>query len=143
MRSLIVYDAECPYCTGTAKIASLSRQFEAAPFRSDEAQRVLNQAFAEPGFTLFLFRADRVYWGDEAAREISEMLRFPQVLVSFFQKSYPKLVKLFSFLSGRDEGFRSPEHGECEKCSTAEHMGGEKELDEDTVRALAEVLSKI
>ncbi len=124
----LVYDSGCPYCTGIAKLASSLSDIEIQSYQSDEARELLDETFEDPGFTLYLFEEDTVYWGSEAAERISEHLGIPGVLRPAVVGTYPHLVKLFSILSGRS-GVRQPVC-DNERCYHNSETGGSKPLQE-------------
>lgn len=122
---LLIYDSHCPYCKGTAKLAELlSSNIETAAYRSEKAQEVLEESFEEPGFTLYLFGREKIYYGGRAAKKTAEIIGMPGFLARFFSRAYPFLVKIFSFLSFRTREMEMPGEYNCKSCAVDKESGG-------------------
>lgn len=122
MERTVIYDKGCPYCISIAKIVNLSKRFEIISYDSEEAQKILEEEFEDPGFTFYLVEEDKIYFGDRAAQRIAEKLYRSKILGKIFLKLYPHLSKVFSVLSGRTS-VRQPECDE-EKCLINKENGG-------------------
>jgi predicted DCC family thiol-disulfide oxidoreductase YuxK len=121
----LIYDRECPYCTGIARLSAKITGMIIIPYQSEEAQEFLEGEFQEPGFTLYLIEDEKIFFGDMAAEEAAEKMKMPGPIVSLAVVSYPFLVKLFSVLSGRS-GVSQPVCDK-EKCVRRNKSGGVKE----------------
>ncbi len=124
----LVYDSGCPYCTGIAKLASSLSDIDILPYQSDEARKLLEESFEDPGFTLYLFEDDTVYWGSSAAERTSEHLGIPGFLRPAVVSTYPYLVRVFSVLSRRS-GVRQPVC-DNDRCYHNSRTGGSKPIKE-------------
>jgi len=122
VKSTVIYDEGCPYCVSIAKIVDISKRFEIISYDSEEAKKILEQEFEDPGFTFYLVEEDKIYFGDKAAQRIAEKLYRSKILGKTFLKLYPYLSKLFSVLSRR-EGIRQPICDE-ERCVVNKENGG-------------------
>lgn len=122
----LVFDRNCPYCTAIALVAEKTSNLDRIPFQSEEAQKKLKEAFEDPGFTLFLFEDEKVFWGREAARRVAEKSFIPGFIAWPGIRFYPELRKLFSFLSDRAE-VREPVC-ETQSCVVNHKDGGIKVL---------------
>jgi len=122
----LIYDNDCPYCKAVSLAAAVVSNIQALPYESEKAQEMLESAFEDPGFTLYLFEEESVYWGREAARRTLERTSLPKNLFLPFIRFYPQFVRTFSVLSGRN-GVREPV---CtsERCLSNEKGGGRKKL---------------
>lgn len=125
--AILIYDRKCHYCRIIADITSQLSDIEVMPYQNEEAQDMLEEAFEDPGFTLYLFEDDRVYWGREAARMAAKKTLLPSIALGPVINFYPWLVKLFSELGGR----REVKHPVCrsDRCIVAEEGGGMKKLE--------------
>ncbi len=108
---LLIYDGECAYCRGFARLVGLldsRKSLALLPFESEGAQRVLRAQFGDSfGFSMFLFEEDCVSWGREAARRIVQGLQVPGARVAFWL--YPALVAIVSWLTRRQRKVCGPE----------------------------------
>jgi|GEM_PF-1597790 len=120
--STLIYDEKCPYCVTISKIVDLSSRFRTISYQSEEAQKLLEEEFTDPGFTFFLFEEDKIFYGDRAAKRTAEKLYRSKILGKLFYKLYPYLSKIFSFLSRRPE----IENPECDqgRCIIENKNGG-------------------
>jgi len=103
--AVLVYDGACAYCR---RLVGLLRWFDHQglltfwAYDSRRAQSVLKAQFgAEQGFTMYLFTNTDVYWAQAAARQATQMLKFPVSLSLCVERVYPTLVRAISMLSGR------------------------------------------
>jgi len=72
MAATLIYDEGCPYCVMIAKTVNLSPRFEIIPYSSEQAKKLLEDEFDDPGFTFYLFDEDKIYFGDRAAERTAE-----------------------------------------------------------------------
>ncbi len=122
---LLIYDSHCPYCTATARLAELlSSKIETSAYRSDKAQEILKESFDEPGFTLYLFSDEKIFYGNEAAKKTADIIGMPNFMARFFSTVYPFLVKIFSILSFRTRKMKMPKDYSCRSCKLDEESGG-------------------
>jgi predicted DCC family thiol-disulfide oxidoreductase YuxK len=120
MDEIVVYDGDCPFCRLAATTASLLLGLEKLDFDSSDAQRLLEDEFEDPGFTLYLFEEDTVYFGGEASRRVAERVGLPQFLAELVSRHYLQLAGLLSVLTGRRRSVELPScNGECRV-----HRGG-------------------
>jgi predicted DCC family thiol-disulfide oxidoreductase YuxK len=100
---VLIYDGQCAYCRGFARLAralDFSKKFALLPFESEPAQRLLRAQFgADFGFAMFLFEEDSVSWGRAAAQRIVQSLRLPGARLAFWL--YPTIVSIVSRLTRR------------------------------------------
>lgn len=122
----LIYDEKCLYCRAVSQTAAYMSDIEILPYDTDKARKRIQDAFEEPGFTLYLFDDDRVYWGRQAAKKVAEKTAVPYTLLHPVIASYPYLVRLFSVLSSR-AGVEQPEC-DSERCLANEEGGGMKKL---------------
>jgi hypothetical protein len=141
MKSLLIYDADCPYCAATARIASLSRKIERLPYNDERSQKLLDEVFDEPGFTLYLFEKDAVYWGNQAAGRVSDILGFPGFLREFFIRTYLSYVRVVSFLVRREREVAMPMVCQDEVCVTDAGSGGHQPIGDEVQELLKKVFS--
>lgn len=139
MSRLLIYDAECPYCAGIARLTGLLSAIQLRQYQTDDVQDLLDATFPDPGFTLYLFTEDTVYWGSAAAERAAEQLRFPQILVRLITRLYPALVRLFSILSRRS-GVSQPTCT-CDTGVTNARSGGVQPLPDDAREPLENAAS--
>jgi len=102
-KKLLIYDGQCAYCRGFARLAralDFSQKFALLPFEGEPAQRLLRAQFGEDfGFAMFLFEEDSVSWGRTAAQRIVQNLRLPGARLAFWL--YPTIVSIVSRLTRR------------------------------------------
>lgn len=122
MVATVIYDEGCPYCVLIAKTVNLSHRFDILSYSSDQAKKLLEEEFEDPGFTFYLFEEDKIYFGDKAAERTAEKFYRSKIAGKFFLKSYPYLSRLFSILSRRS-GIRQPECSDG-KCIMKSGSGG-------------------
>jgi predicted DCC family thiol-disulfide oxidoreductase YuxK len=100
---VLIYDGQCAYCRGFARLArtlDFSQKFALLPFESEPAQRLLRAQFgADFGFAMFLFEEDSVSWGRAAAQRIVQNLQLPGARLAFWL--YPTIVSIVSRLTRR------------------------------------------
>ncbi len=114
MPDTVIYDGNCPFCRLAANTASKFLGLERLEFDSGDAQRLLEREFDDPGFTLYLFEEDTVYFGGEASRRIAERLGLPGFLAEYVSEHYLQLAGLLSVLTGRRRSVELPScNGEC------------------------------
>ncbi len=118
----VIYDEGCPYCVTIARIVNLSPRFEIISFDSEEAQKILEKEFKDPGFTFYLVEEEKIYFGDRAAQRTAEKLYRSKIAGKIFLKLYPYLSKTFSVLSRRT-GVKQPECS-SERCIVNQENGG-------------------
>lgn len=110
MKLLLIYDGTCAYCRSFARLVralDLRKRFVLLPFESDDAQRLLRAQFGESfGFAMFLFDAESVSWGSEAAKRIVQALSLPGASLAFWL--YPKIVQVVSLLTRRQRSVCGP-----------------------------------
>lgn len=108
---ILIYDGQCAYCRGFARLVrllDLRKRFIVLPFESTHAQSLLHAQFGENfGFAMFLFEADSISWGSEAAQRIVQTLSLPGASVAF--RLYPALVKWVSRVTRRERTVCGPE----------------------------------
>lgn len=110
----MVYDGDCSFCRLAATTASLLLGLEKLDFGSSDAQKLLEDEFEDPGFTLYLFEDDTVYFGGEASRRVAERAKLPRFLAEFVSRHYLQLAGLLSILTRRRRSVERPScNGEC------------------------------
>ncbi len=111
---LLMYDSHCAYCRGFARVVRLldvRKRFIVLPLESDPAQVLLRAQFGENfGFAMFLFEAESVSWGSEAAQRIIQALALPGASLAFWL--YPAIVKCVSRVTRRERTVCGPECAE-------------------------------
>lgn len=110
---LLIFDAECGYCRGFARLIRLldsRKQFSIIPYAAPQAQMLLKTQFDDRyGFTMYLFERQEVSWGQEAARRIIENISLPRWMARLAFYVYPLLVKLVSRWTGRTRPVCDPD----------------------------------
>jgi len=139
MPRLLIYDADCPYCASIARLTAFLSAIQIRQHQDESVQELLEATFPEPGFTLFFYTDEMVYWGSAAAEAVADRLGFPQPLTGLVAQGYPYLVRIFSLLSRRS-GVRQPSCT-CDTCVTNAEGGGLQPLPDDARGTLETVVS--
>ncbi len=121
-RAVLIYDGDCAYCRRFAWAARrLDRSGRVRPLEYDAegAQALLAAQFGDrPGFTMYLFRGERVYWAQAAARELVSLLGLPAFVSWLAFRLYPALVKFVTRLTRRERAVCMPGQGACSAALT-------------------------
>jgi predicted DCC family thiol-disulfide oxidoreductase YuxK len=142
VQGLLIYDTHCPYCRGIVRLASLSPRLRSQPYQSGATEDLLDTAFHDPGFTLYLFYGDQVYWGSEAAEKTTSILHLPRPVSRVIYRAYPYLVRLFTILSQREQEVALPS---CtgDVCTSETGTGGTKDMDDETRKLLEQTFDEL
>lgn len=98
MTAVAIYDDKCRACTS---FSSLGRGITPLGYSTDEAKKLMTAQFGNDyGFILMLFTDDTVYWGKDAAAEISAT-GYTKVIRGVTHFFYPAAVKLMNVLLRR------------------------------------------
>lgn len=112
-KEVLIYDGECSYCRGFARLVRLldrRKQISMAPFDASESQGLLRAQFGDNyGFSMYLFEAEEVSWGREAARRIIESVSLPRWMARLAFYVYPSCVRLMSKVTGRTRTVCGPD----------------------------------
>jgi predicted DCC family thiol-disulfide oxidoreductase YuxK len=122
----LIFDQDCPYCKAVSVIAEKTAPVETVPYQSETAQEMLEDSFEDPGFTMYLFKDQNVYWGKEAARRVAYLDIIPFFVLWPAVRFYPQLRKVFSMLSDRAQ-IQKPACS-SESCQINHENGGIKKL---------------
>jgi hypothetical protein len=102
--AVLVYDAECPYCSATARAFRRLRGVGTVSWYDETAQELLRAQFGETPFAVVLVdrRQRRIYAGRSAAEEVAERAGAPDVVSSLVRDRYDELAWVVGVASGRD-----------------------------------------
>lgn len=80
--AVVLYDADCPYCSAATKALRRTQHLGAVAWSEDAAQSFLDAQFGDTPFAIILVDSseDRVYVGRDAARELAERAGLPNLL---------------------------------------------------------------
>lgn len=107
MKGISIYDDKCAACTAFGR----HRAALAFGYSTRAAKRLMEAQFGRDyGFTLMLFTQNRVYWGSDAAAELSKVgfSPFGGLYNALAHSLYPLVVKLLSLLLKRKTLPRPP-----------------------------------
>jgi len=108
---VLIYDGQCAYCRGFVRLVralDFRKRFFVLPYEREPAQALLRAQFGESfGFAMFLFEAESVSWGREAAKRVVQALSLPGASVAFWL--YPTIVKFISRVTRRERTVCGPE----------------------------------
>lgn len=131
--ALLIYDGECAYCRGFARLLRLldrKGRLLQLPFEADEAQKLLRAQFdADIGFAMYLAEPVRIHWGARAAERATARLSAPAWIGRLAFRSYPTLVSIVSRLTRRERTVCGP--GCAMGTATAARSHGEADLTDD------------
>lgn len=117
MKSVVIYDSDCVYCSnlvGAVRKIDKKKKLNFLPFKSKIAQKILHEQFGkEIGFTLYLFEKNRATWGDSATLRLIKILGFPPLLAKTLSRFYPHFVKMISFMIRRHQLVCPPGQEKC------------------------------
>jgi predicted DCC family thiol-disulfide oxidoreductase YuxK len=111
--AVLVYDGECPFCSAAASALRRLEGVGAIAWDEDAAQSFLDTQFDEAPFALVFAdsREERVYLGEEAARELCERAGLPVLIQDVIGDNYESLADAVRTVTGV-EGDPDPYHGE-------------------------------
>ena len=104
-RALLIYDGDCAYCRGLARLASRldrGRELALADYDQPEVQALLRAQFGDGyGLAMYCFQPGGVAWGSHAAERVALLLGAPPLLGRLVYRFYPRIVWGVSRLSRR------------------------------------------
>ena len=106
--AVVIYDAECPYCSAATKALRRVDGLGAVSWHDDAAQAFLEDQFGEPLFAVFLVvpAERRLYAGKAAARELCDMAGMPELFGRLVERQFDRFERSVEWLSAHD---RRPE----------------------------------
>ena len=104
MRSVLIYDGDCVYCSGAAKALRRLGDVGSIPWEHEAAQRFLEDQFGEVPFAMFLVDIDAevVYAGRSAAKELSDRAGMPSIASDLVSAEYDTISKVVGVASRRE-----------------------------------------
>jgi len=104
MRSVLIYDGDCLYCSGAAKALRRLGDVGSVPWGHEAAQRFLEDQFDEVPFAMFLVETDAgvVYAGRSAAKELSDRAGMPSIASDLISAEYDTISKVVGVASRRE-----------------------------------------
>ena len=110
MKSIVIYDDKCSVCTA---FGTLGRQVIPLGYSTGQAKKLMAAQFGKNyGFALMVFTPDKVFWGAEAAAEITRKgyNSFIGFFNDFIHFIYPFVVGSLNTILHRE---RLPEAPKC------------------------------
>ena len=103
--SVVIYDSKCPYCSAVTKWLKRTRDLGALSWHENTAQNFLKAQFNYSPFAMFLVvpSESKIYAGPDAARELCERARLPELFGRLVEHEYHKISKTASLLSNRKQ----------------------------------------
>ena len=104
MRSVLIYDGDCIYCSGAAKALRRLGNVGSIPWEHEAAQRFLEDQFGEVPFAMILVDLDAevVYAGRSAAKEIADRAGMPSLASDIVSAEYDTISKVIGVASRRE-----------------------------------------
>lgn len=104
MRSVLIYDGDCVYCSGAAKALRRVGNVGSIPWEHEAAQRFLEDQFGEVPFAMFLvdLNAEVVYAGRSAAKELADRAGMPTLASDLVSAEYDIISKVVGAASRRE-----------------------------------------
>ncbi|MDZ7688942.1 MAG: DUF393 domain-containing protein [Halobacteriales archaeon] len=104
MRSVLIYDGDCVYCSGAAKALRRLGDVSSIPWEHETAQRFLEDQFGEVPFAMFLVDIDAgvVYAGRSSAKELSDRAGMPSLASDIVSAEYDTISKVVGVASRRE-----------------------------------------
>jgi hypothetical protein len=104
MRSVLVYDGDCLYCSTAAKALRRVGDVGSIPWEHEAAQRFLEDQFGEVPFAMFLLDLDAevVYAGRSAAKELADRAGMPTLASDIVSAEYDTISKVVGVASRRE-----------------------------------------
>ncbi|WP_254533216.1 DCC1-like thiol-disulfide oxidoreductase family protein [Natrinema gelatinilyticum] len=111
--SVIIFDADCPYCSAATKALRRVDGLGAVSWDASIAQSVLTAQFDDVPYAVILvdIEADRVYVGRNAARELADRAGLPDLVSDIVVSEFDRIERAIETISDRE---RDPDdvHGE-------------------------------
>jgi len=104
MRSVLIYDGDCAYCSGAAKALRRIGGIGSVPWEHEAAQAFLQEQFGEVPFAMVLVEVDEraVYAGRSAAKELADRAGMPSLASDLVSAEYDTISKVIGVASRRD-----------------------------------------
>jgi len=104
MRSVLIYDGDCIYCSGAAKALRRLGDVGSIPWEHEAAQRFLEDQFGEVPFAMILVDLDAevVYAGRSAAKELADRAGMPSLASDIVSSEYDTISKVIGVASRRE-----------------------------------------
>ena len=104
MRSVLIYDGDCVYCSGAAKALRRIGNVGSIPWEHEAAQRFLEDQFGEVPFAMVLVDIDAevVYAGRSAAKELADRAGMPTLASDIVSAEYDTISKVVGVASRRE-----------------------------------------
>ena len=102
MKSIAIFDDKCNVCTA---FGTLGHQVISLGYSTKPAKKLMSAQFGKDyGFALMLFTSKNVYWGSDAAAQITK-ISYSSLLGTFFNKFihliYPFVVSTLNIILRR------------------------------------------
>lgn len=103
VRSVLIYDGECPYCSIAASAVRRLEDVVLVSWYDAAAQSFLSAQFDEVPFAMVLVDVgeDRVYAGKSAAQELADRAGTPGLVGSLVRDNYERIAAAVGRASGR------------------------------------------
>jgi glutaredoxin len=118
--SIVLYDADCPYCSAATKALRHVDDLGALSWDEAASQSFLTAQFGEMPFAIILVDSaeDRVYVGKSAAQELATRAGLPDLVGELVENEFDRIEAVVEKLGGHEQ---SPDdfHGEYELTADA------------------------
>lgn len=103
MRSVLIYDGDCVYCSTAAKALRRLGDVGSVPWGHEAAQEFLQSQFGEKPFAMFLVDTGTgvVYAGRSAAKELADRTGMPSLASDLVSAEYDTISKVVGVASRR------------------------------------------
>lgn len=104
-QSVVLYDADCPYCSAATKALKRVDGLGAVSWDEPVAQSFLQAQFGETPYAVVLVDedAETVYVGSAAARELAGRAGLPDLVNDIIESEFDRLEATIDRLGGYDE----------------------------------------
>lgn len=104
MRSVLIYDGDCSYCSVAAKAVRRLGNVGTVPWGHEAAQEFLGEQFGEVPFAVFLVdpNAGVVYAGRSATKELADRAGTPSLVSDIVSAEYDTISKVVGVASRRE-----------------------------------------
>lgn len=102
--AIVLYDADCPYCTAATKAVRRVEDLGAVSWDEPAAQSFLEAQFGETPFAVILIdtAAQRVYAGRTAASELASRAGLPELVSDIVESEFDRVESVVNKLGGHE-----------------------------------------
>ena len=102
--AVLLYDGDCPFCSAASSALRHLHDVGVVAWEDEAAQSFLEAQFGEVPFALVLadVRAEKLWIGREAARELCERAGMPTLIQDVVGDNYETLADAIRWVSGLD-----------------------------------------